>query len=893
MTNAHSALLCTGFRKGLLISTALLLTLGIAPPVFAQEQVADDDEAPQDIIVTGSSIRGVAPVGSQLIGVTRDTIQTTAPANTKELLSNVPQLGNFGTNAEQSTPGRWRTPGFQPNIHNLGMYATLTLINGHRIAPTGGEAVLPDPSIIPVIAVQRVEIIADGASAVYGSDAVAGVVNFIYRRDVEGVEASATYGWNGTRYRKYDASLLAGHRWSTGSVMAAYEYSENRSPLTNDIGFLALGGDQRSRGGRDLRGANCLLPNVTVAGQVYGYQADGSFSTTRNLCGNLDPLATIIPDGHRHAALVTARQELADNVEIWTELNYSRYDTFRWGGRPSISVVVPNTSPYFRLPDGVDPATVNSISVVRSGLGLFPSGEQPQNDRFWGITAGADIKLGKDWVANIMAHVSKTRLIRDVQPPELDQPALTRLTEAGLFNPFGQAADNSADVLAQINNNYTQINSGNQGLRELQVKADGPLFSIAGGDVRVAIGTDFRVEQLNQYQTSGPLDSTGPLGPNRLIIRADHLSRTVTSAFAELNVPLFSDANARPFFQALSLAISGRLDYYDKYGTIFNPKYGFNWTPVNGVTARASYSTSFVAPNMGMTTTSFSVPRPNSAINLTDVTTGEFIGVINQLNPGGGNSELEPEKATTWSIGADFVPDFAPGLRVSLTYYEAEYRNMVFQPSATDALTDPQMAMYRILHPTDAQLAEFLAEYPAQSALPTGIVWDALIWYNAQNMGLRRVAGIDIDAAYRFSTASLGSFNLGVIANLQTRFTQRQSPGAPLNDRRGTSDAPDAKIRYQLGWDLEPVTLNLFANYVSGYRYTALNPAQKVKANLTFDLSGSVDLSKMIREGVSLQGRIVNLFDKEPPFVDSANGYIASLASPFGRQFELTLRAKF
>src|SRR5690606_16226466 len=97
------------------------------------------------------------------------------------------------------------------------------------------------------------------------------------------------------------------------------------------------------------------------------------------------------------------------------------------------------------------------------------------------------------------------------------------------------------------------------------------------------------------------------------------------------------------------------------------------------VTARGSYSTSFVAPNMGMTTTSFSVPRPNSNINMTDITTGEYIGIINQLNPGGGNPDLQPEKATTWSVGADFAPEFAPGLRLSMSYYEAEYRNMVFQ----------------------------------------------------------------------------------------------------------------------------------------------------------------------------------------------------------------------
>ncbi|MBU3078225.1 TonB-dependent receptor domain-containing protein [Sphingomonas quercus] len=890
-----------GARRALFATTALALSLGLAAPAFAQDQApapanAEPTSPPasaplsaapaqDEIVVTGSSIRGVAPVGSALIGVTRDTIQATAPANTKELLSNVPQLGNFGANAEQSTPNRYRTPGFQPNIHNLGMYATLTLANGHRIAPVGTEAVLPDPSIIPVIAVQRVEIIADGASSVYGSDAVAGVVNFIYRKNVEGIEASGTFGWNDTRYRKYDASILAGHSWGTGSIMAAYEYSQNKSPLTRDIDFLALGGDQRSRGGRDLRPTTCLLPNVTASGTVYAYQANGTFRPGRNQCGLLDEKQTIIPDAHRHAVLVTARQEAGDKVELWTELNYSNYKTFRWGGRPSLTLNVPSTNPYFRLPDGV---TADRITVVRSGLGLFPSGAQPQSSKFWGVTAGADIHLGGNWVANIMGHVSKTNDWNQ-EAPELDQLAATRLaagtTLSTALNPFGQAADNDPAVLAQINNDYAQINVASQRLRELQAKADGPLFAIPGGDVRMAIGADFRVEQLVQRQTAG-----AP-GVDLLTVRDDNISRTVTSAFAEFNVPLFSELNARPFFQALTLSISGRLDYYDKYGTIFNPKYGANWSPVRGVTVHGSYSTSFAAPNMGMITSTFTVPRPNSAINLTDVTTGEFLGTINQLNPGGGNPNLQPEKATSWSMGVDFVPQFVPGLRLSATYYEVEYRNTVYQPTTADVLTNPQFAMFRILHPTQAQIDDMLRMMPPQGPITTG--FDALIYYNAQNLGVKQVAGVDIDGSYRIDTASLGSFNLGIIANRQTRYKQQTGPGAAFVSRLGTNDAPKWKTRFQAGWSLDPVVVNLFANYVGSYRYTAVNPAQKVDSWLTFDLTAALDLSKMIHDGVSLQARVVNLFDKDPPFVDNANGYLPALASPFGRQFEVTLRAKF
>lgn len=300
------------------ISAAASLPAEAATPVAEAPAAAPASASiVEELLVTGSSIRGVAPVGSSIIGLSRNAIEATSPANAKELLSQLPQLGNFGANAEQSTPNRYRTAGFAPNIHNLGIFATLTLFNGHRMAPIGGEAVFPDPSIIPVIAVQRVEVNTDGASSIYGSDAVAGVVNFIYRRDVEGLEAAATYGANDTRYRKRNLGLIAGHAWQGGSAMAAYEFSDNLSPLTTEIPFLALGGDQRTRGGRDLRSYNCLEPNVTVGGTVYAFP---SWTPGRNVCGLLNG-QTVIPDGNRRSALVTARQRLSDAVDLWSEFN--------------------------------------------------------------------------------------------------------------------------------------------------------------------------------------------------------------------------------------------------------------------------------------------------------------------------------------------------------------------------------------------------------------------------------------------------------------------------------------------------------------------------------------------------------------------------------------------
>jgi len=205
-----------------------------SPPPIQQRRVAaapPPDEVPVSVppvVITGTLVRGAPPAGSALIEVSRQTIRAIAPTNVKELMATVPQLGNFGVNAEQSTPNRFRTQGFIPNLHNLGAYATLTLLNGHRVAATGTEGTFPDPSTVPPIAIQRVEIVADGASPIYGSDAVAGVVNFIYREPFDGLEASATYSFApGSRYERQDLGLIGGRALGGGGGMAAPEASRS------------------------------------------------------------------------------------------------------------------------------------------------------------------------------------------------------------------------------------------------------------------------------------------------------------------------------------------------------------------------------------------------------------------------------------------------------------------------------------------------------------------------------------------------------------------------------------------------------------------------------------------------------------------------------------------
>ncbi|MBN9318438.1 MAG: TonB-dependent receptor [Caulobacterales bacterium] len=890
-------------------SSVAIAALAAGSQAFAQEAASVEEG-----VVTGSSIRGVAPVGSALIGVTRDTIQAVAPTNTKDLLATVPALGNFGTNAEQSTPNRFRTSGYLANIHNLGIYATLTLVNGHRIAATGTEGTYPDPSNVPTIAIQRTEIIADGASAIYGSDATAGVVNFIYRKPFDGIEAQATYSFDGeTRYEKKNFGVIGGKTWDGGGLMVAYEYSSNLSPLTSEIDFLALNGNQTSRGGRDLRNVTgCVTPvmravqaNGVPVGATYGSSASGFSTNQANFrCPTRLVPSTIISDGERNTFLATIDHQLTDNVKIWGELSYGHIENESIGQRQSFSVLMPNTNPYFTAAN-VPPALLGQdrISIARSGNGLF--GDTYKGGATGTLTTlvtGLDIDLGADWKGQVSLDISRTRDTNGRPGSELDTrnliAALADTNAATALNPFGTAAQNNPATLAKIDNGSGQLNWGQQGLQELQFKADGPVMELPGGTLRAAVGTSFRATQSNQLQLGG---SRNPNAGFDGVVRDDHPRQQVSAAFFELNAPLVGAANELPFVKELTLSVSGRYDYYDKYEGTFNPKYGIVYSPFEDLKFHASYGTNFNAPNVGLLGSLFGQPQyntnPNNVIGYGPYK-GTTLTNINQYTLSGqGGGNLTPEEAKTKSFGFEYNPGFLPGLRASVNWYKVDYSNLFFKITGADLITNPAFAAYAEFYPTPERMAEIIAQYPPSSPI-TVSTFEYIPHTEAVNLGTRIYEGIDYDISYRFNTDSFGTFQAGFTANQQLKLDQQILAGSAFQDRLGTQDAPKWKTRVNFGWNLNNLTAAVFYNYQGSYTNTAsvIVPQQKVEAFKTVDATLSYEFPNVglgFVKGVTLQGRVVNLFDKDPPFFDNADGYNGTYASPYPRSYDLTLRAKF
>src|SRR5689334_14974490 len=259
--------------SGVVLTQAALAQTATEPPSAASTSNSNSDPV-EEVVVTGTLIRGAQPTGSELVTLDRQAIVSSGALTTTNLMTSLPQLNSFN-----ALP--IGTPDFANPVPRFGIRATagtLVLLNGHRMVGAGILQTTPDPSAIPIGAIERVEVLPDGASSTYGADAVGGVVNFILRKNYEGAETRAVYG-HGDGYHEYDLSQLYGKSWDSGNILGSIEYTSHnnfsfgsRDYYNNNL--TALGGRNRFLG-------NCQPPNVVVAGTSY---AGPAYAPGRNTC---------------------------------------------------------------------------------------------------------------------------------------------------------------------------------------------------------------------------------------------------------------------------------------------------------------------------------------------------------------------------------------------------------------------------------------------------------------------------------------------------------------------------------------------------------------------------------------------------------------------------------
>ncbi|MDY6982552.1 MAG: TonB-dependent receptor [Pseudomonadota bacterium] len=868
------------FRKKK-ISTLICAAIAVAAAVNVNAQ-----SAAEEITVTGTRIRGIAPAGAPTIELGRTNMDASTASTVADMLKEVPQIISQGIDETSFTSTGVAASNVSRasaiNLRGLSPVATLVLLNGHRVVPSGTAGAFVDSSNIPAIALQRVEVVADGSSAIYGSDAVAGVVNLILRNDYEGAETSVRL-YNADSYQRTQVSQLLGRNWDGGNAMLAYEYSQNDPLNSRERDFYRQ--DQRPRGGDDYRDRRCSPGTMIIGTQTYAIPAGGGSRPspeslvpgTQNLC---DMSSTdIIPEQERHSAVFFASQDVTDRFSISAEGIYSRKafeaHFVAQGSASSLATLqVPSTNAFFVAPAGTSPTRVAVDHSFYEEYGLLSADGESET---WSTTIEGTFDLTENW--RMQASGSWGRNEDFTFSRRISQSALSAALASSdpntALNPFGPGT-NPAVLDAIFSEQFTPggVNKMSGG----DIRADGTLFELPGGTVGLAVGTEFRRYELETTATLGPI-----VAPR---VDLNSGNREVVSAYAEVLIPLVGSANAREGIQRLDVSLAARYDEYDDFGSTSNPKVGITWEPFDGLSVRASYGTSFRAPALS----DLRAPGEANIFGTADDPLSPT-GRSNGLTIRGGNPNLKPEEAETRTLGFEWVPASLPDMSLDVSYFSIDYEEQLGSAFGAPVLQDPIYAAYLVRNPTEAQVQEVLNNgRPLTGAILTFPI-DYIIDARTVNRGATSTSGFDVQVGYNWETANLGRFNLSVNGTYFGTYETQLTPAAPITERVGTIGYPFSfRARANLRWSLDNVSAGGIVNYFDSYKDIRGNRNDTVSAFATFDVFANYDI---VDWGVTLSLNVANVFDEEPPFVNSTSGYDPGNASPYGRMVMLGVSKSF
>jgi outer membrane receptor protein involved in Fe transport len=872
---------------------------------FAEAVVVDD------VVVTGTLLRGPGDTPSPVTVIRRDDLDRTGRATIAEALAALPQnyagsgtptAALVGSDPMQSNSGL----ATGVNLRGLGPDSTLVLVNGRRMAGAGGRGDFADVSAVPTAAVERVDVLLDGASALYGADAVGGVVNIILRRDFDGQESRLRIGASKGGGESVIAAHTIGRTWSTGQALLSYEFERQNALSTTDRAYTATG-DLRPFGGTDHRTYYAVPGNIVRfdnasssyvvthairpgAGGVAVSAAD--FAAGQQNYGNTRTGAALVPEFDRHAAYLYVRQQVGAHLEFTGDLRFSQREFETESTTPTVIATVTTANPHFVSPTG---ATSHNIAYsFGEDLGVS---QRSGRARSFGATLGARVFLPSDWEAEAFLTYGAERaddgrrgmiqstFLQEALGNTADDPATAfSAPRDGYLNLFGSGAANARPVLDFISSGWSLYTDENE-VASANLIAQGTAFRLPAGDLKVAVGAQFRTEVL---KNSGVTFTSG-LTP--LSTRSPDKDRKVAAAFIEVRAPLVGPDHAVPGIQKLELSLAGRLEDYDDIGSTANPKIGLMWTPVEDLKVRANWGTSFRAPAM----TELAQRRYISATFVAD-TVGQQVALFE----GGGNPDLKPETADTFTLGFDYRPRDR-SWRFGATWFDIAFSDRIGRPALdnlTQVLLDPTLAPF--VHRVDRNSAADRAAVEALITSPDfllpgvlpadafGVIVDGR-WLNTAAVEVR---GLDGYAAYDLDLAG-GELTLEATASYMTDYKRRITTAAPSVDLVDTYGFPvDLRGVVSGRWVRDDVSLRVAVNHVGGYRDLL---ESRIGSWTTTDLQVGWTPSGAWGDGLSLTASVRNVFDADPPFYDAVTGigFDAGQADPLGRTFALQLTKRW
>ena len=895
-----------GLIFGSSLSSAMLVTL----PVYGQSA----DPAAQKmekVEVTGSSIKRIeGETGLPVQVLNKEEIQRTGASNAEQLLKMVSATTSSGsTNVANTAAGGGQGGAGSVSaisLRGLGSARTLVLVNGRRAAPVGGSTAI-DISTIPVSAIERIEVLKDGASAIYGSDAVAGVVNFILRKDFTGAEVTLTAG-TPTRDgggNESKASFFAGFgdlgrdRYNV-NVGASYQATKPIFGSDRSFAKNINVGEQLDKTSNTSFPANVRLNNGSLVSP--NYPNCGPFSLVSPLLPGLcrydnAPYVSIQPDSKQANAILNARFNFSAAAEGYVESSYTKNKTLNTIQHVLINgAALPTGHPYIATLTNLMNTQYAAFPQLRNLIGSAWSLLPPSSPYYPTAFANANGLTGQPLVLLLRSIPNGVRITEDITDnsrvvagirgammgweydtgllfsenkltTNLKQGwALTdkylSLINTGVINPFGTTTDASANAAALASNYNGNLLINKTSISSLDAKATRDLYQLPAGMVGLAIGGELRREKmdLNPSAANRNFEISG-FGAPGVPVSA---SRSVESAFAEVNVPIHKNFEANA---------AVRYDNYEKVGSSVNPKASIRWQPDEQVLFRASYGSGFRAPTLldlyqpearGITTNGQRdrVRCPVVVATIQDCS-NQFVTI------GGGNPLLKPEKSRSRTFGILVEPtkDISVGLDAFFISLRDVIRTGV--PVAT-ILGDPvTFASYIRRGPPDGNASGVGPILGIQQSLT--------------NLGKTNVEGVDIDIKARVLNVDGKKLTLRLNGtymskhesqNLDGSFTNAINNPSALNIGVILRWRHTASATYEMGSWVASVVQNYQVEY-NDLR-TSLQAATAARRQVAPYETYDAQVSYLGFKSLRLTLGAKNLLDRNPPYTNYGGGFVGS-----------------
>jgi iron complex outermembrane recepter protein len=877
----------------LVCATGLTLSLGMtAAAALAQ---SSDDQPMQRVEVTGSSIkRLVSETANPLSVIKAEDFVKQGLTTAQEVLDRIPSntsslsSGNVVGGNKSGLPTGGQS---SADLRGLGSDKTLVLLNGRRIANHPYDGASVDLNIIPISALDKIEVLRDGASAIYGTDAIGGVINFITKRSVQATTVAAEAIMPrapGADERRLNISSGYGDLNKDGfNLFGVFDYHK-LDILTSQQRDFSKTGIIPDRGLNLTSGTtfpgNYFDPGSNAVGNPgFATGCDQPYSVPRASNGtcrqDYTRLIDDLPAQKQTAFFGKATFKVNDDNQINVEYLHSANDVVsHTAPPPQTGLILPITSKYYPGNAGGVPAQPGlSGQPLSVNWRPLEAGQRQINSlgaserlsiNAEGLAGGWDYKTGFTLSQSRSAEWFNGGYVRD--------DAFAAGVRNGILNPFGlqdapgRAYLDSTALRGKVQDGTTR-NTG------IDAKVSRELWDMAGGKAAVAIGGELRREEANFFvnrDIASQAASSGLSGS-----QSTSGARTIKAVFGEVNLPLVPD---------LEVQFATRFDQYSDVGNTTNPKLGLRYQPTKQVLLRGSASTGFRAPTLfeknapaskNDTNNSYSDPVlcPGGVISSNPIANPLRDCDLQQFKLQSGNSKLNPEKSRTFSAGIVLEP--IPQATLAVDYWNIKLRDKI------DYL--PEEVIY-------GNYAKYQDRFLRNADGSPYAILDP-----KENLGKVNTDGVDVSLNLRSSNAAYGNLSFSLDGTYTHKYEYQVERGGAFTENVGVYAANNPVFRWKhnaaLNWRQGVWSATLAQSYKSGYTDQNLDLAPQYLNHVPSYSLWNLSASYTGLKGATLTAGVKNLLDKTPPFSNQGTlfqkGYDPRYTDAVGRA--LYLRASY